>query len=579
MKLSSPCLIGWLLAFFPPMPSLAKEDGGLRTQHRDQEQGHHPSPFRDHGSNFDLFNQEDRTKMAADITEAAAGASDSKFRLLQSDGSVSSRCGNDDACQDDEVCLAGRCVPDAENSCLANAMASFLEAFDADAWKASVYEEAGVTQDSLMQAALSAGGYKAFQESSTFQTLMRTGETMLPPQLADLQTAVSVCDSSRSEPLNGAVEGRAPSTQGTIVYLGLHFELSLIADIAASVFWTLGNGDWPTCFVRGTFGLEVGLGADASVLLGFAFSGTSEDILKGSIITDVDGGVGLGAGIAVVANLNGLVSLEFTLGVSLGGGLGVGYGITGPCCTDKDASSDDSPNGPQTNPVPSISVAPSGAPSLSQAPSAAPTCPALTLASERDIVTASVVGDLYNQITSAAGVFVTFNDPANPGNCATTPGNGVCTTQNAGSCTINSGSTTTISTLPVVSDFDATVAIALPGSCCDEFSCVFSLVETESFTATAAGQVVEIEYFATGGDDWYESALVLFRGTGPATLTTVVEDVLVVRGDELTSTVTDTFTVPSAGDYFLGFFTGSYDRTGGGGLGAALTIEAFRFCP
>ena len=37
--------------------------------------------------------------------------------------------------------------------------------------------------------------------------------------------------------------------------------------------------------------------------------------------------------------------------------------------------------------------------------------------------------------------------------------------------------------------------------------------------------------------------------------------------------------IPAAGDYYLAFYAGSYDRSGGTVLGATLTVKGFRLLP
>jgi hypothetical protein len=129
------------------------------------------------------------------------------------------------------------------------------------------------------------------------------------------------------------------------------------ADVAMSMFWTLGNNTGgPTGFIRGSFGAELGAGAELSGLLGFAFNKTTNSILGSAVTVDADF---IGAGAAVVANINGMTSLEFTLGPGMGFGLvGVAYSITA-----------------EIDPAPSTapSMSPSSAPIASSPTTPAPT--------------------------------------------------------------------------------------------------------------------------------------------------------------------------------------------------------------
>jgi hypothetical protein len=54
-------------------------------------------------------------------------------------------------------------------------------------------------------------------------------------------------------------------------------------------------------------------------------------------------------------------------------------------------------------------------------------------------------------------------------------------------------------------------------------------------------------------------------------------DARIVRGASILDFKTESFTIPADGTYFLGFFTASYDRTGGGALGANMQVLAFSY--
>lgn len=83
------------------------------------------------------------------------------------------------------------------------------------------------------------------------------------------------------------------------------------------------------------------------------------------------------------------------------------------------------------------------------------------------------------------------------------------------------------------------------------------------------------KYKSTAGGDWYEAAIVLYEGNPPATTSTTIADAIIVRGSKISSYIDDSFTVSSNGNYFLGFFSASYDRTGGTVLGASMNVEMF----
>lgn len=134
--------------------------------------------------------------------------------------------------------------------------------------------------------------------------------------------------------------------------------------------------------------------------------------------------------------------------------------------------------------------------------------------------------------------------------------------------------------MPLTSSFFGFVDSST-GSCCNANSCVFSYVETESFSAKA-GQSIQFNYRSSRIYDWYESAFVLYEGeTGEggsyrmsANTTTPIAAVRVVRGFDLSDT-TESLVIPTDGEYFLAFFGGSYDWTGGTWLGSRMIINNF----
>ncbi|CAB9501617.1 receptor-like protein kinase [Seminavis robusta] len=281
---------------------------------------------------------------------------------------VGQRCGRLRTCEEGLTCsndfsvLRKRCFPD--RACLEQVVSSFR--LDLDVWKESIFTRANIDESDLVDAALDAQNPEEFQQSATCLRFLDAFNAQPPPQLASLQEAANDCIP------------KAPSTGGTVVYMGLHIELSVLLDLAMSVFSALGDNTKPTGFIRGTFGAELGAGAEVSGLLGFAFTGTTQDIVGGSVVTDIDTVVGAGIGSALVSNLNGLYSLEFTLGGGVGGGFGIGYGITSPLngSNQPTISPSTSPSSsPSVSNLPSISSAPSTSarPSISPSVSMLPT--------------------------------------------------------------------------------------------------------------------------------------------------------------------------------------------------------------
>ena len=70
--------------------------------------------------------------------------------------------------------------------------------------------------------------------------------------------------------------------------------------------------------------------------------------------------------------------------------------------------------------------------------------------------------------------------------------------------------------------------------------------------------------------DWFEVAVGLYDDA--STLHTCK----VYRGNHMASFTNDYVDIHTSGDYKLGFFAGSYDRTGFGVLGATLEVKALQ---
>ena len=269
-------------------------------------------------AHFDLFDDAARSALKESIdSRLAKDTTGVRSRQLQTTGGT---CRSADGCSEGLSCVARRCIP-AADSCFGKAVSDFTESFDSSAWLATNLGNANITEDSLVKAARSSGSSDAFQSSDAFKALVDATSSNMPDEINGLQDAVDACV---------AVDERAPTTNGMITYLGVHIELSAIADLAVSVFWPVAGagGADPDAFIRGTFGVEAGVGAEVSALVGIAFTGFPVDILGDSVVLDADAGGGPHAGGALVINMNGLISLEFTLGVGAGGGVGIGYGIT-----------------------------------------------------------------------------------------------------------------------------------------------------------------------------------------------------------------------------------------------------------
>jgi hypothetical protein len=120
----------------------------------------------------------------------------------------------------------------------------------------------------------------------------------------------------------------------------------------------------------------------------------------------------------------------------------------------------------------------------------------------------------------------------------------------------------------ITSKFSASVAGAT-GGCCTANSCVGAYFESQPASLTA-GDKVYFDYQAFAGDDWFEVGVGLYTDDG------TLKQGKVFRGKAMDSFTNDYFAIPGAGNYKLGFYVGSYDRTGGSALGATLKVKKFQ---
>lgn len=127
------------------------------------------------------------------------------------------------------------------------------------------------------------------------------------------------------------------------------------------------------------------------------------------------------------------------------------------------------------------------------------------------------------------------------------------------------GETILHSTMHVPTNSDVT------DQCLGSNSCLAGMLQTTSYYV-CDGDRVEYSFKAEGGGDWYECGIVLYKGTPGSG---EIVNSRFHRGNKLVSYVSDDFTVSEAGDYYLGFFSASYDKTNGGYLGAKMYIKSF----
>ena len=121
----------------------------------------------------------------------------------------------------------------------------------------------------------------------------------------------------------------------------------------------------------------------------------------------------------------------------------------------------------------------------------------------------------------------------------------------------------------ITSRFSASVAAA-PGGCCTANSCVGAYFESQAASLTS-GDKIFFDYQAFAGSDWFEVGVGLYDDSSkPLTACKVY------RGKAMDDFTNDYFDIPGSGNYRLGFFVGSYDRSGGTALGATLKVKKFQ---
>ena len=140
-------------------------------------------------------------------------------------------------------------------------------------------------------------------------------------------------------------------------------------------------------------------------------------------------------------------------------------------------------------------------------------------------------------------------------------------------------------------------------SCGEANSCVGGVV-TSKIEQAEEGQHAEFTYRAIGGNDWYEAVVVLYKSADGETRNLDTDEIVgvkSVRGDKISRRkcptdnnhhdctgalvpyecdalgfIKDYLRFKSSGKFYLAFYMGSYDRTGGSVLGARMEIKHFK---
>lgn len=179
------------------------------------------------------------------------------------------------------------------------------------------------------------------------------------------------------------------------------------------------------------------------------------------------------------------------------------------------------------------------------------------------------ITDMYRE-ACAFGDQCIFFPPGDVASCGTSA---VCNTPHTISGSCNAGTYTLSKETTGESVIDSVVRVdRQPGAdCMTANSCLSGMLETTAYYI-CAGDHIEFSFKAEGGSDWFEAAVVLYRGEpGKGT----IADRKFMRGSILSAYITDDFLISKGGEYYLGFYAATYDRTGGGALGAKMFMQSF----
>jgi len=136
------------------------------------------------------------------------------------------------------------------------------------------------------------------------------------------------------------------------------------------------------------------------------------------------------------------------------------------------------------------------------------------------------------------------------------------------SCTLSPDTFSQDADGTITSQFGASVT-GSTGGCCTANSCVAAYFESQTASLTA-GQKIYFDYQAFAGGDWFEVGACLYDDSDN------LKQGKFYRGKAMDSFTNDYFDIPAVGNYKLGFFVGSYDRSGGSALGATLKVKTFQ---
>lgn len=234
--------------------------------------------------------------------------------------SYGKRCGQNKLCRDGLECAdinigsllpmrQKRCLPTKE--CLQNKL-SALQLDNVEAYKALVFERAGISETEFLELQRGSETRQSFQASAPYRALMESLRVDgLSQAIWDIQRECAIIDDKQ---INSTTSTNAP-------YIGLHFEGGFVLD--GTFNFLEGRGvDGVREFVRGCLGVEIGLGAEVGFVYGTVVGGDLDDLQCVSFFADLDLGLGVAVGVAFGIGVNGRPLLEYTIGGGLGAGAG-----------------------------------------------------------------------------------------------------------------------------------------------------------------------------------------------------------------------------------------------------------------
>ena len=229
------------------------------------------------------------------------------------------------------VAFGSRCLP--SKDCIVPKLEAFEAIYDMEALRTQVFSTAGITESELVD--LMRGTERStlvgLDPFKTFVASLRT--VMDGPNRA--LTAISRHCGYPDIPAEEWSLGRQDG-EDSAGYIGVHLEAGLLVDGVLAYLNAADADGGANEFFRGCGGVEIGLGAEVSFLLGGVTPGDIDDVQCLNFLFDTDLGFGTMFGVAAGIGLTGKTIVEITVGV--GAGIGAGFSL---CGTVKTGSPDE----------------------------------------------------------------------------------------------------------------------------------------------------------------------------------------------------------------------------------------------